>query len=247
MSFNFKYQLWFFSIIAITFFSCGKDSACFKGTGKIVEEQRVISSDVTMIRTQNNIDIVITQSNEASLTIEGGENLLPYINTDVSGTEITISSDNKCSMLRDFSIPITAYLSLPNITKINYTGQGDITSTNTLNLTSLDIESRGGTGSINLNVNVEDFFLRQHSGPADFTFTGSVNNSYVYTLGSGWFYLNNFLTNNLHVSHNGTGDVVVNANKELIIELRYIGNVEYYGNPNLNVTEHTGTGEIIKK
>ncbi|PCI99600.1 MAG: hypothetical protein COB15_03825 [Flavobacteriales bacterium] len=247
MSFNFKYQLWFFSIIAITFFSCGKDSACFKGTGKIVEEQRVISSDVTMIRTQNNIDIVITQSNEASLTIEGGENLLPYINTDVSGTEITISSDNKCSMFRDYSIPITAYLSLPNITKINYTGQGNITSTNTLNLTSLDIESSGGTGSINLNLNVNDFSVGQHSGPADFTFTGSVKNARVYTLGSGWFYLQDFISEKLEVNHSGIGDVILNVTDRLDIGLQSHGNINYYGNPTVIIYTHTGSGQIIKK
>ncbi len=246
MRFKFKYHLFLCLIVSLCS-SCGKDSACFKGTGKIIQEQRVISSEVTMIRTEDNIDIQITQGNEASLTIEGGENLVPYIKTDVSGSELSISSDNKCSLFRDYSIPITAYLTLPNITHINYTGQGIITSSGVLNLTSLRIESSGGTGTINLNVNVDNFELIENSGYTDFNIAGNTNDSYVYTLGNSWFYLNDLVANRSHVSHNGTGDVFVNAVTSLGVELRAIGSLFYYGNPNLNVNVHTGSGEITKK
>jgi len=150
-------------------------------------------------------------------------------------------------MFRDYNIPITVYLTIPNLTRIDYTGQGNITSTSTLNFTDLKIESRAGTGSINLDLNVNNLSIKQHSGPADFTFTGNANKSYIYTLGNGWFYLSNLVTNSVHVSHNGSGDVIVNAVNELKVELRYKGNVIYYGNPSLDVTLHTGEGEIIKK
>ncbi len=246
MNINFKHQL-LFSIITIAFFSCGKDSSCFKSTGNIVQEQRAVSSDIEMIRVEDNIDVVITQSNEPSLIIEGGENLLPYINTDISGAEISFSSDNKCSMFRDYSIPITAYLSLPNLTHINYTGQGVITATNTLNLSSLSIESSGGTGSMDLQLDVNDFSLKQHSGYADFTFTGSAKSSYVYTLGNGWFYLSNFVAKNTHVSQNGSGDIIVNSTNTLLVELTSVGNIDYYGNPTVTISRHTGSGELRKK
>lgn len=247
MSLKIKYQLLLFFAISMVLLSCGKESSCFKGTGKIVEEQRTISSGVTTIIAEDNIDIILTQSNEASLTIEGGENLLPYINTDISGNELTISSDNKCSMLRDYSIPITAYLSIPDLTKISCNGQGNISSTNTLNFPDFQFETSKGTGSINLELNSKNVSVIQHSGPADITLRGSTDFLYVYTLGNGWFYLNKLVSKSVHVSHSGSGDINVNANDELRIELRSVGNVVYYGDPVLNVTLHTGDGKIIKK
>tara|TARA_B100000809_G_scaffold219757_1_gene227118 strand:- start:542 stop:1282 length:741 start_codon:yes stop_codon:yes gene_type:complete len=243
-----KIKYWFLSCVILTLFcSCGKDSSCLKGTGKIIKEQRVISADITHIDTQDNIDIIFTQSNNPNLTVEGGGNLLPFINTDILGNRLTISSDNKCSMFRDNSIPITVYLSLPNINRIDYRGKGDVISTNTLNASSLDVESRGGTGSFNLSVNVDNLSIRQHSGPADFTFTGSVNNSYIYTLGNGWFYLNYLITNNAHVNNSGTGDVAILAVNSLLVELTSIGNINYLGNPVVTISNHSGGGKLIKK
>jgi hypothetical protein len=247
MRFKKIFQLTITALIALSVFSCGKDSACFKGTGTIVKEQRTIPNEITSITTQDNIDIVITQSTTAALHLEGGANLLPYINTVISGGELSISSTNSCGMLRDYNIPITAYISLPNLTHINYTGQGVITNTGVLNFPFLAIESSGGTGKIHLNVNVDELSIKQHSGPADFTLTGIATTSYVYSLGNGWFDFKDLITRKSHVSHNGTGDIFVHANDELRVELRHSGNVLYTGAASLNLTEKSGSGEVIKK
>jgi hypothetical protein len=234
-------------IVFLALFSCGKESSCFKSTGKIITEQRAISNDVITIKTEINIDIIITQSTEAKLIIEGGENLLPYINTSVSGTELTISSDNKCSMFRDYSIPITVYLSIPNLTKIDYTGQGTITSNNTLNFPDFRFETSKGTGSVNLNLNANNVSVLQHTGPSDVTLSGITNNLYAYSGETGWQYLNGLIANNVHVNNGGTGDIIVTANNSLLVELISIGNIDYYGNPAVTVSKHTGSGELRQK
>jgi len=242
-----KYQIYYMAVIIMVLTSCGKDSACFKGTGNKVKDHRVITEDVSKIITADNIDIVFTQSNDPSMIIEGGENLLPYIDTDVSGEVLSISSNNKCGMFRDNTIPITIYLSIPNLTRIDYTGQGNITNVGVLNLQKLDIESFGGTGSVNMALNVDKITVGQHSAPADFTFTGTANEVSVYTLGSGWFYMKDFIAETIHINHSGIGDVIVNATKKLNIELRSRGNVNYYGDPIVAVSTHVGSGKIIKK
>jgi len=236
-----------FFVVAILLFSCGKDSACFKGTGKIIKEQRLVSAEITHIDTQDNIDIVLTQSNTPALSVEGGANLLPYVNTAITGNTLTISSDNKCTMFRDNSIPITVYLSIPNINRIDYTGKGNVTSTNVLNLDALAIESRGGTGSFDLNINVNEFSIGQHSGPADFTITGVVENAQIYTLGSGWFFLKDCLVKNMSINQSGIGDLTVNVSNNLDVQIGSSGNLFYYGNPNVDILSTAGTGQIIKR
>lgn len=247
MNFKMTYRLVAAFITIMVLYSCGKDSACFKGTGKIIQEQRIITDAITAIKTEDNIDIVLTQSNVPSLTLEGGANLLPYINTEVSGNELRISSDNKCGMFRDYKIPITVYISLPKLTNINYTGQGNITTTNQLTLQNLTVESSGGTGDITMFLDVEELVLKQHSGPADFTFSGSANKCYAYTLGNGWFYLNGLSSNEAHISHSGSGDVNVYASNSLLVELYSTGNINYFGNPTVTISQHSGSGSLVKK
>jgi len=160
---------------------------------------------------------------------------------------LVIKSDNKCSFLRSYSKPINVYLTTPNLKRINYKGNGNISSTNVLSFADFSIDSDGGTGSVNLALISEKLNIQQHNGPADFTLIGFTKELYVYSLGTGWFFLDNLNANSAHVSCNGLGDITVNVLNTLRIDLRYIGNVNYYGNPILDVTEHSGSGKIVKK
>ena len=234
-------------VFCMSVFSCGKNSACFKGTGKIIEEQRTISNEVTSIKTENNIDIVLTQASEASLTLEGGSNLLPYINTEISGSQLTISSDNRCGMFRDYSIPITAYLSLPNLTDIEYTGQGDISSTHELVLPNFRLETSTGTGSINLELKSDEISVIQNTGPADINITGSTNYLYTYLGEMGSQNYKGLAAKSVHTSSAGTGVIVVNPIENLLVEIIASGNVEYYGSPVIIVSKNSGSGKLIKK
>jgi len=241
------YQIFFSAVIVTVLSSCGKESTCFKGTGDLVTEERDIAAHVTSIVTADNIDVVITQSSEPSMTLKGGENLLPYIHTDVSGTVLSLSSDNRCGMFRDNTKPITLYLSIPNLTRIDYTGQGNITSTNRLHFPSFVFDSKTGTGSINLTMTVNEMSILQHSGPADFSISGDVNNLYVYTSGNGWFYLDQLSSKSVHINHSGIGDVFVNVVDELSVELRSRGSVYYIGNPTVEVSPRIGEGNVLPK
>ena len=228
-------------------FSCGKDSSCFKNTGKIIIEHRAIATDVQEISIDDNIDLVLTQSNEVGLMVEGGENLLPYINTEMSGSELKISSDNKCSFLRAYDIPITVYLSLPTITKIYYTGKGTISCADTLNFSDFTFETNQGTGSINLTMNSDKISIFQHTGPSYITISGNSKYLYLYAGENGWLFFNHLETDYVHTNHAGTGDMIVKANKTLLVELTSIGNIDYYGNPVVTISTHTGSGQLRKK
>lgn len=234
-------------IIFSTFLSCGKKSSCLKSTGSNVTEIRALTANISEIILKDNVNLVLTQGNNVLLKVEGGKNLLPYINTKIDGNTLVITNDNKCNVLRTYSKDITVYLTTPNINTINYTGYGNITSTNTFTIDALNFETRNGTGSINLSLQVNKLKIIQHAGPADFTINGSANYTYIYTGGGGWFYLKNFASNSIHVNTNGEGDVQVNPIQKLLVELTSIGNVEYYSNPILTVSVHTGSGKIIKK
>ncbi len=233
--------------ISLLYYSCGKESSCFKGSGSEITELRSITAEVTKIVLEDNIDLYIIQDSVVSLKLEGGENLLPYINTDVSGNVLEINSDNKCGFFRDYNMPLTAYLTLPNIEQIELLGQGDVANSETLTYSNLEIDARAATGSVNLTLNADNLAVRQHSGVADFTINGAASNAYFYTLGNGWMFCNGLVAKDVHVNHSGSGDVFVHASNSLLVELTGTGNLHYYGNPNVTVSVQSGSGKLIKK
>lgn len=232
---------------ASAFLSCDKENKCLKSSGDNTIETRSVDVNFTEVEINNKINLIIKHDSTFSLKVEAGANLLPLITTEVSGNLLTIKSDNKCSFLRSYNKTINVYLSTPNLTKINYKGQGDVLSANTLSFPKLVIESNKGTGSFNMGLYCDDLRIMQHTGPADFTFVGGSNSTYLYSNGNGWFHFENFSSNSVHVNSTGTGDMLVKANNSLLVELAGIGNVYYYGNPTVTISSHTGSGEIKKR
>jgi hypothetical protein len=242
-----KIKRYFFSFVFLITLSCGKDSACFKGTGKITKEERVVSAEFSSIITANGINIEITQGTPTSLILEGGANLLPYINTEFSDGKLSISSDNKCRLFRDYSIPITVYLTVDNLSKIEYSGQGIITSSTMLCFPDFIFETYNGTGSVQLNLKSNNIGIIQHTGATDITLSGSTNSLYAYLFGTGRQNHEALSADVVHVKNTGTGDVAVTANRTLLIELSSSGNISYYGNPLLTIGDESGSGKLIAR
>ncbi len=227
--------------------SCGKDSSCLKGTGKQITEVRELSVNISEIMLRDNVDLILTQDSVVSLKVKGGENLLPYVKTNIEGNSIEITNNNKCNFLRSYNKSITVYLSTPDINFIDYTGHGDISTTNTFVLDELLFDTKNGTGSVDMSLDIEHFELKSNTGPTDFKMRGKADYLFIFANGNGDFNLEDLLISSCHVSNSGTGDVVVNVKDDLRIELRSLGDVVYYGNPVVDVTINTGKGKIVKR
>jgi len=236
-----------FIFIGGIFFSCGKDSSCIKNTGKQTTEYRSINTVITKIKIEDNINLIITQNNIPELKLEGGANLLPYIHTRLNGNTLEISNGNKCNFLRSYKPKLTAYLSIPNLTEINYTGKGNVISEGVLNFPDFIVETRDGTGSVNLNLNSNNLSILSHTGATDFTITGTTNYLYAFSGSNSWFHMKNLAANQVQVNSDGTGDISVSPNNNFLVELTSLGNVIYIGNPTLTISVNTGSGKIIKQ
>lgn len=233
-------------LFALILGSCGKESSCLKSSGNIVSEVRSVGI-ISKIKMNDNINLILTQSSETTLTVEAGGNLLPFIETTVNGETLEISNENKCNFLRNYKKPVNVYLSVPNLTEIAYEGKGNITSVGVLNFPIFRIETRNGTGNIDLNLNSNEVDLRSHSGATEFTVKGATNKLFMYSGASTWCYLSGLSANIVHVNNSGVGDIIVNANNTLLVELTSLGNIRYSGNPVVTVSLLTGSGQLIKE
>ncbi len=229
-------------VLAALLLSCQKNK-CFHATGNITTQVREISP-FTEIQAEKNINVVLTPDSAAYLTVEAGENTLDFIETTVQNGILYLQNNSKCNYLRSFKKTITITVPAASLQKISHSGSGNITTSSVLNIPVFKMDITDGSGSYRLQLNSDSIYLWQHTGPADFTLSGNTNFLYTYTSGNGWFYLDKLQAGNVHINHNGTGDIQVWAMQTLLIELQNMGNIQYKGNPQITITNHSGSGSI---
>lgn len=238
-------------LFIITFFSftgCNKENGCdcFKGTGDITTEQR-ISEPFNSISLEDNINLYITRDSAYSLTVEAGEKLLPEITSEVKNGCLYLKNENKCNWVRSFKNEINVYLKCRKLYGILYDrASGDIFTADTLHTDSFRFDSHNGTGTINLILDAGTTKFNLHTGPADLNVKGKAGVNYLYSIANGRANLGEFITDITFMNSKSTNNCYVNVRALLDVEIGYIGDVYYTGNPNIVKQNITGKGKLIK-
>lgn len=236
-------------ISALFLLSCKPEkNKCLKSTGEVVIEERNLQEGFNKIFLSENIDLYLIQDTINKLTFEAGENLMPFLSSELSNNSLSLSNNNSCRFLRSYKVPVKARLHLKELKYLFFSGSGDVISENQLSFPAITFESKDGSGEVDINVQTDSLFIVQHTGPAHFNLKGNSHYQYIYTGGNGWFYGKDLQSDTTHVNNSGTGSVEVNVKNKLIVELKLLGDVIYYGDPNeVVVSTNEGRGKIIKK
>lgn len=93
------------------------------GSGRVVEEERQVSgfSEVSLT---NSATLYIENGDEEALRIEAEDNLLPYLETYVSGDTLVLDTRRGISLHP--TQPIKFYLTVKELDSINVSGSGDV-------------------------------------------------------------------------------------------------------------------------
>jgi hypothetical protein len=179
-----------------------------KGSGSIVLQERNVTG-FTGVQVNISGDLTLIRGDGEALTIEGDDNLMQYIRTDVQNSKLVIDTPNNTSISpsRPFKLTVT-YSSLRSI---DIWGKSTVTADG-LDLPALDITFTG-SGSARL------------TGKAD-TQTISISGSSI---------VNNFdlTSRTVNVDIKGMGTVEVTATESLNITVAGNGNIRYAGNPTI--------------
>src|SRR5262245_27680132 len=109
-------------IIALLFTAgCHMNRHEVKGSGQRVTQKRDISQ-FTSISTEGAFNIEVVCQKEPSLELEGDDNVLPLISTDVSGSVLKLKNNKGYSVNQ----PIVVRISVPNIEGLSVSGAGTI-------------------------------------------------------------------------------------------------------------------------
>lgn len=240
-------------ILILTFIvACNSEDAldCFQTEGNIVQQEVVVSSFEKIV-VNRDIELIIKEGQEYTVTIETGENLLNDVLATVVDNELQLSDYNSCNYVRDYGIT-KVYVTAPNITEIRNSSQYEVSSNGVLTYSNLtliseDFNAPGSftVGDFRLQIN-NDKLRVVSNNISSFYITGTVNSLFVgFYAGAGRFEGENLIAQNVDVFHRGSNDMVVNPQISLTGELRGTGNLISVNQPPTVQVEQFYTGELI--
>ncbi len=208
------------------------------GSGEIITETRPIPG-FTVVELNGIGTLVIEQGSKESLEVTAEDNIIKYLKSDVYGRNLRLSVDDFVSI--DPTEEIIFHLTVKNLERIELSGLGNI-EIEALKTPNLNLEICGA-GSANIRDLQADSLNLDISGLGNVEIGGSVEDQQIELSGAGNYDAGDLESNKAGIEISGTGKAVLWVENELDVVLSGIGNLQYYGSPNLS-TEISGMGTV---
>lgn len=204
-------------LVIILFFSCSTE--VIKGSGNIVEQIRDVPS-FNKIDSEGIFDVTVKYGIEPLIKIMADDNVINNVITEVSGETLKLHLDDDKNYK---NIEVKVVIELPILEQFSNKGTSNIT-----------ISEVGPT----------ETFTLKNEGAGDIVFSGTSTELIIENEGSGKLSGFEFYSTNCDLTIIGSGDVQVNCNTTLSVNIEGSANVYYKGSPSIN-SEIKGSGEVI--
>ena len=225
-----KQSKYFLLVFCILLVACQPENQeCFKSLGEIQTQdieldsfESIVLEDLTYLN--------LIQDTAYGATLEGGKNILPFIECEVRDNVLYITDLNKCDWLRSHNPPIVN-IKFPTLNKILIKECGIITCEDTLHLNNFLIENQSKLSDINISIDCNRLTVKTHAGTGDFIFKGNCQYAKFYNIGNGHLDSKQLECNTAYIVHRSTGNITINVSNVLMVEDLQHGFLNYYGCP----------------
>ncbi|HEA21223.1 hypothetical protein LCGC14_0789430 [marine sediment metagenome] len=233
------------SLVVLVTASCaGQWGKGVNGNGNSVSIERNVD-EYDEISVSGWFDVDLVSGKEGALTIEGEENLLEYIITEVKNGKLVIKQEKGINLKPSISkqgIRIT--VPVESIEALNLSGSGDIVGKMTLKTSDFKT-AMSGSGDITLDLETSSISASM-SGSGDMNLSGTTTDFEAAISGSGDIKAYDLVADNVEATVSGSADIKVTANKMLKARVSGSGDISYRGNPTKVDTKTSGSGDISK-
>jgi hypothetical protein len=190
------------------------------GSGKTITDKRYVS-DFNALEVEGAYDVTVECGQPTSLEIQADDNIMPLIKTELRGSKLVISSQERFNVGHSPVIKITA----PDVRDISLPGASNLSVSNVKN----------------------DSFSLSIRGASSARCSGETKSLSVSMDGAGSGDLRDLRAENAKVSLNGAGQVLVFVTGQLDAKINGVGTIDYYGNPKTVNQSINGIGTLNKK
>ncbi len=217
--------------------SCS-DTIFLTGNGNVQTQNRPITG-FDAIASGGDYQISILPGAKFSVQVIAESNLLPYIETQVSGKTLKIGTTGIHSLRHNEPIEIS--ITQPTLTGLNLSGSGLI-KTGSFTCDNLQI-SISGSGDIDAEVSAKNIQANV-SGSGSVYLTGDAFQSDFRISGSGKIKTYDLVQSICQTSVSGSGDMYVNVTQTLSAAISGSGRIYYIGHPIVQA-RISGSGKVV--
>ncbi|HYG81922.1 MAG TPA: head GIN domain-containing protein [Pyrinomonadaceae bacterium] len=189
------------------------------GSGKTKAEKRNLSG-FKAVKVSGAYEVEIVAQKDAGVELEGDDNLLPLVRTEVNNGVLNIFNNESFST----SDAIRVRISVPQLDAISTSGASDIVVT---------------------NVKSDDFSVST-SGAGSLKISGQARTLDLEISGAGSVDTKDLRAERVTVDSSGAAEADVYASEDLRVSASGAGSVNYYGDPK-NVSENVSGGASVSK
>lgn len=215
-----------------------------KGNGNNVTIERN-TGDYDGVSVSGWFDVDLVDGSEGIVTLEGEENLLEYIITEVKNGKLVIKTEKGVNLkTSNWKSGIRITVPVESINSVSMSGSGDIVGKTKIKSGDFST-AMSGSGDITLDIETNSLTASM-SGSGDITLSGTTTDFEATISGSGDINAFDLEADYVNATVSGSADIQVTANKSIKARVSGSGDISYRGNPEKIDTKTSGSGDISK-
>lgn len=214
--------------------------SAIKGSGNKATETREVSGfdGIDMAGVGN---LIVRQTGSTSLTVEGDDNIVPLIVTEVVNGKLVIRVQEKSNI--NPKTPLVYNVTVSDLNSLGLSGAGNVEAS--------DIKARNfstsisGAGHVVIGNLAADSLELSLPGAGDVTLSGNVGTQKVSISGAGRYKADDLKSETANVTTSGVGSATVWVTGTLNASISGVGSIQFYGSPAV-VSHASGMGSISR-
>jgi|SRR5262245_14470241 len=200
-----------------------------EGSGTSVTEERPIG-DISEVSLSGIGDLTVVQGSVPSLTVTADDNIVPLLDSDVSGRKLTLRTSSVYSVRPKTRITYT--LTVPQLDAITISGAGNVkTEKLTGDKLTVRLSGAGNANLQNLDCKTVSFTL---SGAGVATVSGKAEHATLRISGAGDIHASELKATSVDVQISGAGNASIWPTSDLKARVSGAGGIKYKGTPKVD-------------
>lgn len=217
----------------------GCNSERVSGNGNVVTQSRD-AGEFDAVRLMGSMDVIVKNGATHSVELNGEDNILSYVLTEVHDGRLNIKYENNVSIRT--TKPVVVIVTSPEFREVAVLGSGNIEGEGTLSATDKIKVDITGSGDIKLNLDAPAISAKI-TGSGDIELKGRTRDLNCTTTGSGAIKAAELLAENATAQSSGSGDISLFGSVKIDARVTGSGDIRYTGGGSVS-SQVSGSGSI---
>ncbi|WP_420319751.1 head GIN domain-containing protein [Flagellimonas sp.] len=209
-----------------------------KGNGEIVEENREVTEDFTVVSASEGLDVFVTQDSDYKISVEADENIIDLIGTEIRDGKLRIHAIENIGRATK-----KIYVSMPEVTGLKSSSGADLIAQNVIESEKIELDASSGS-DLRVELVAEEVSADASSG-AGIKISGKTNILYADASSGADIRARELLTKKCNADASSGADISVNVSESLIADASSGADIRYSGEASVE-TKKSVSGSVHK-